>query len=581
MNRIHPMVKQPKTLSPFFKDGCFYVNKNTHFICTRCNLDIKSVRGLLQHIDKDGLCVKTRRQKQPKDNDYTYLDFDPECYTKPKTVFRCITCKNNDAVTISSISSHFYKRCPRYKKRKETTACNKRKNEQTSKTCINLQGPMDKRRMITEPNDKKTMKNTTNIAQGNYGNRDKPDEQPLCIVHNNTKKHNNDATTTHFTTTEMDVVKILGSLTTTNQKAEKTVTTTHGCDKTKHGHSDDFTTTTTVPNNGIHYFETSEPRRLCEDVSNKVSPQKTQKTYTIQIFCGTNPDKFKLHLPDCTCKEAKAVVHKATTKVKGCYLLIERTSDNTCTSKQYQGEVKTIGADTGKTSLETETLLAKAISTKLIQNRNSLKDVSGAQCVLQSQPNAFVCICSKTKHNVTIAKKKAEETMKLGWKTNYTDCADYICVVPKIELTKLHKKMSPTNYIWEIQKLQNTLLRECNLSHKRTMNTSIDTIVGHHLKTVLPLLPKHVWWLLVIVRKHDKSDKGSFTLHVDIPGGKRHLGESPYQCAIRELQEETSLQINKDWLMNNGNSLKSKLIGEECNTYYLACPPDSCTTTDT
>ena len=581
MKRIQPIVKQPKTLCPYFKDECFYVDKHTHFICARCNLDIKSVRGLLVHRDTDGLCVKTRRQKQPKDNDYTYIDFDPECYTKNKKVFRCITCKNNSTVTISSISSHFYKRCPRYKKLKETTACNKRKIEETSKNCIHLQAPITKRSMNPETNDIEIAKNTTDIAQGNYERRDNPEVQPLSAVRCNTKEDNNDATRSQFTTTEMDVVKILGSLTTSNRKAQKTVTTTNEGDKTTHEHSDIYTPFTTVTDDNIPYFKTSVSKQLGKNDGKDVSQQQKQKTYTIQIFCGTNPHKFKLHLPNCTCREAKAVVDKTTTDVGGSYLLIERTSNRTYTNKEYHGEVITIGEDTGRTSLETEKLLAKAISTKFIQNSNSLQNVSGAQCVLHNQPNAFVCICSQTKHKVTIAKNKAEETMQLGWKKNYTDCADYICVVPKIEVINLLREMSPNNYMWEIQKLQNTLLRECGLSHKRTVTTSIDTFVGHHLKTVLPLLPKHIWWLLVIVRKQSKSEEGCFTLHVDIPGGKRHLGESPYQCAVRELQEETSLQINRDWLMNKGNSLNSGIIGEKCNTYYLACPPDTCTTTNT
>ena len=568
MNQIQPMVEEHETLSPYFKDECFYVDKFTHFICARCNIDLKSVRGLLNHRDKDGLCVRTRRQKQPKDNDYTYIDFDPVCYTQNKAVFKCITCKNNSALTISSINSHFYKRCPRYKKQ-----CNKRKHEQTSKTCINRQAPMEKESIIPEHNDKEIVENTTDLAQRNYQKQDEPKVQPLCTVRFNAKEDNHDAKGPGFTAAEMDVVKILGTLTTTNRKADKTVTTNDEGDKTKHQNSGAFAHITTVADNNIQNFKTSVPGQLGEDVSKNVSQQPTQKTHTIKLFCGTNPDKFRLHLPDCTCREAKDMVEKTTDNIKGCYLLIERTSNLTCTNKEYRGDVSTNGEDTGKTSLETEKLLAKAISTKLIPNSNNLEDASGAQCVLHIHPNAFVCICSKTKHKVTIAKQNAEKTMQLGWKKHHTDCADYICVVPKNEITNLLPKMSPGNYMWQIQKLQNTILRECGLSHKGTVGTSIDTIVGHHLKTVLPLLPRHIWWILVIVRKRDKSDKGCFTLHVDIPGGKRHLGESPYQCAIRELQEETSLQIHEDWFMNGGNSINSRTPGEKCNTYYLACPP--------
>jgi len=37
----------------------------------------------------------------------------------------------------------------------------------------------------------------------------------------------------------------------------------------------------------------------------------------------------------------------------------------------------------------------------------------------------------------------------------------------------------------------------------------------------------------------------------NLPGGKRHLGETTLQGVIREVEEECSLQIDYDWLVDN------------------------------
>ena len=43
----------------------------------------------------------------------------------------------------------------------------------------------------------------------------------------------------------------------------------------------------------------------------------------------------------------------------------------------------------------------------------------------------------------------------------------------------------------------------------------------------------------------------SHVIELDLPGGKRHLGETTLQGVIREVEEECSLQINYDWLVEN------------------------------
>ena len=56
----------------------------------------------------------------------------------------------------------------------------------------------------------------------------------------------------------------------------------------------------------------------------------------------------------------------------------------------------------------------------------------------------------------------------------------------------------------------------------------------------------------------------------DIPGGKRRLGESSFDCAIRETEEETSLVLTRDILNNATVTVyPGKTEDEKVNVYYF------------
>lgn len=83
-----------------------------------------------------------------------------------------------------------------------------------------------------------------------------------------------------------------------------------------------------------------------------------------------------------------------------------------------------------------------------------------------------------------------------------------------------------------------------------------------------------------------------FTIQLDLPGGKRHLGESTLECAIRKADKECSLKIDKEWMASrvarkfggvlaNDDSSSSdgvvKVIApkgkEGVNVYFVMTPP--------
>ncbi|KAL7546803.1 hypothetical protein ACHAWF_010139 [Thalassiosira exigua] len=81
---------------------------------------------------------------------------------------------------------------------------------------------------------------------------------------------------------------------------------------------------------------------------------------------------------------------------------------------------------------------------------------------------------------------------------------------------------------------------------------------------------------------------GKSTFELDLPGGKRYLGESTFDDVTRRLDEECSLQMDKSWMSNRistrfGGSLSEKVAakdssiavidpGDDCNVFFIMAP---------
>jgi len=79
---------------------------------------------------------------------------------------------------------------------------------------------------------------------------------------------------------------------------------------------------------------------------------------------------------------------------------------------------------------------------------------------------------------------------------------------------------------------------------------------------------------------------------LDLPGGKRHLGESSLQGAIRETYEEMTLVVDEEWVYDSGGGntqgknpnkkdngrvpfRQSDSHSQQGNVYYMMRPPAS------
>ena len=80
---------------------------------------------------------------------------------------------------------------------------------------------------------------------------------------------------------------------------------------------------------------------------------------------------------------------------------------------------------------------------------------------------------------------------------------------------------------------------------------------------------------MVIVYRDDDTDnsssknKNQSSWALDLPGGKRHLGEQSFEGAIRETEEESSLKIDERWLSERS----PRYDGVKSNAYFFLRPP--------
>lgn len=205
--------------------------------------------------------------------------------------------------------------------------------------------------------------------------------------------------------------------------------------------------------------------------------------------------------------------------------------------------------------------------------------VSCASCILDLEPNGFVCIASSNKSEIEKAKdiaQLAKETALQSGASLHPDHAHYIYILRQdilLESANVSTYKSPRKSK-EKPIQMNTDLKN-DLRSQYVCLQEEDTVeIGHHLCTMMGILKDQriqYKYIFCIVTKSIK-EKGTI-YEVDLPGGKRHLGETSFDCAVRETLEETSLAIDESWLIDSGEPIKSKSRSESGNVFYLARTP--------
>jgi NTP pyrophosphohydrolases including oxidative damage repair enzymes len=209
--------------------------------------------------------------------------------------------------------------------------------------------------------------------------------------------------------------------------------------------------------------------------------------------------------------------------------------------------------------------------------------VSCAQCMLQIEPNGFVCITSSSRElvdnvrNMAIDSKKRCMVESKGTKLLHSDHADYLCVLRFNTVENNVFRSFRQNLSKNSKDLHRELLQQNVPIHG---NTSVN--IGHHLSRAIDLFKErrrdieheNVYILTTVVQTIQSG--GRVVLDLDIPGGKRHLGESSLECALRETLEETSLVIETSWIVDVKNPMRNtNSVDDSCNVFYQVLPPSS------
>ena len=210
----------------------------------------------------------------------------------------------------------------------------------------------------------------------------------------------------------------------------------------------------------------------------------------------------------------------------------------------------------------------QALSAHLFSNNDTSPlpkfKLSCALCMLRHQPNGFCCIAAATAIVVqravdwALAAKKRQQQQQHAGVPLHADHADYVCVVSIEALQKATQKRKPatrSNPNPDKQRSDDTLLLRQALQDQGVplaAETTRTIHFGHHVTAMLQILQhnkKHLATLqhVLVIIYHDHDDNNNDAMQIDLPGGKRHLGESAWECATRETAEETSLSINDNW----------------------------------
>lgn len=201
--------------------------------------------------------------------------------------------------------------------------------------------------------------------------------------------------------------------------------------------------------------------------------------------------------------------------------------------------------------------------------------LSCASCLLTLQPNGFVCISSTSSAEVDWVRDLARtKALEKDAAARHADHAHYVCTFPLSSLRLRH-----TARTREQERQASDELREHMMRQGVPVEHSYPVELQHHLTALLDITGGKIlerngisttpYWL-ALVYDDTNGNKTDPCWSLDLPGGKRHLGETAFQGAMRETEEESSLKISTEWL-HGESTLKARK--DPFNAYFLLRPP--------
>jgi len=202
--------------------------------------------------------------------------------------------------------------------------------------------------------------------------------------------------------------------------------------------------------------------------------------------------------------------------------------------------------------------------------------VSCAACMLEYEPNGFVCISSPSIATVKMVQgmglKRVQERKSIGDQL-HADHAHFLCVLPRRLLWRLETARTRNEKNEACIGLSEEMQKQ-GLPVKLDLEGLNHHEFGSHIRSLLHITKfdadcDTAYWLTTVF--DDTSHKKKLCWNIDLPGGKRHLGETAFEGAMRETEEETSIRVNESWLTSEARKgLKSS---DAVNAYFLLQPP--------
>ena len=309
------------------------------------------------------------------------------------------------------------------------------------------------------------------------------------------------------------------------------------------------------------------------------SHHKTKSNYNIfrdftQLVTATNANKcYLIHATNCHCGRMKEYMKYLNIQNLRGFLVVQdnaKEKPNYAVSPRFPNMIK----NSYHFATYCDILKVTNVDTLLLQEKLLFDSINPqndpgfkfrmAECLLKNINNGFMIFYGKEKKNIVefIDFAKQQQIKKVSL---HHDHAQYLMPwkLANYEVTFERIKNNSENTVGDI----------CKSSSRKLKNTiKYSIILDHHLVNFIKnyesandCIIKTDDWIMVMVNVVISSEK-ECEFNLEIPGGKRRLGESTYQCAMRETEEETS--ISSEFYSSIEYNKHSKAI-HHVNKYYM------------
>lgn len=258
--------------------------------------------------------------------------------------------------------------------------------------------------------------------------------------------------------------------------------------------------------------------------------------------------KYKVHVPGCECDRIK--------KIKKLRLLTENDSpDIDLDESLFDGLTvvpdgkNVLGTfymcpNTSAFCFEANHLECEAVLREAVFEVEHSFKISFAQCGLTSVPNAMAIIASKDRGLLESLRTAACDRKAAAAENSLKhDHCDLLFILSFDKLVTLANSKTRS----QRKAVLNNVALEMKLPPPVDDEKIAKLKIAYHLETALVRLRelvKNMSGGFIVVMGRVSSGDGGWEL--DLPGGKRHIGESAECCVERELYEETSIKLAED-----------------------------------